>query len=795
MAPGEAAPSRRRNLLRTAGNKAVAALLDPREGQAADQTSSSQVLEVARAGAASTTGQPLAPVTRAQMEASFGHDFGEVRLHAGEQAAAGLAAALGARAYTVGKDIVLGVRAERPETDAGKRLLAHELTHVVQQRGGVTLPGGMERAADSYERHAQTVADRVLSGRSAGPILSQGRSARTGACGQAVQRQPETKVPVHRRPSHAPTSKQGQWELEFREKYPEQEGIGRVYGTFDDGIMTPMGIRVPTVRGNMLSPRPFYERKSAALLAYRGFIHYAELVEAGHDAAAVNIALALREATHRDVPNDYEMDLDKFTGWSRTASDARQTVETGLLLADAVIAWRGVIAGLRRPPAPSGPPTVAPPSRQLAPGPPTVAPPSRQLAPGPPTVAPPSRQLAPGPPTVAPPSRQLAPGPPTVAPPSRQLAPGPPTVAPPSRQLPPGPPTVAPPSRQLAPGPPTVAPPSRQLAPGPPTVAPPSRQLAPGPPTVAPPSRRLGPRAAHRRTAVAAAAPRAAHHRTRRRGCRRAAHRRTAVAAAGPRPAHRRTAVAAAAPRPADGQGSADRDGQREARDSRVLQQEPPAHFRDGGPRKIQHEWQHRNGDVRPKNGRCHLAGLRSGRHPDNQGRSSSRNRSARYKFSGKAHRSRSAGSKRSEIWCARQPVSRSRPSPPTRRGRTCGPHDGGSLVANAGSRPWSCAGIGLGRRALGGAVRAGLLPNTRAAPDLNPLPVRTSRGCVHDSPGFRSEAPVHGTEGRLELPADPAPPWPVRVRETSPVRDPRNRRRPSCGSGPGAWRPDCRLL
>jgi len=70
------------------------------------------------------------------MESRFGHDFGPVRIHTGG-AAAESAEAINARAYTVGRDVVFGSAQFKPETPAGKLLLAHELTHVVQQEKGV----------------------------------------------------------------------------------------------------------------------------------------------------------------------------------------------------------------------------------------------------------------------------------------------------------------------------------------------------------------------------------------------------------------------------------------------------------------------------------------------------------------------------------------------------------------------------------------------------------------------------------------------------------------------------------
>jgi hypothetical protein len=68
------------------------------------------------------------------MEARFGEDFGRVRVHA-DSAAAHSARALDARAYTVGQDIVFAAGQYAPETRGGQHLLAHELTHTLQQAG------------------------------------------------------------------------------------------------------------------------------------------------------------------------------------------------------------------------------------------------------------------------------------------------------------------------------------------------------------------------------------------------------------------------------------------------------------------------------------------------------------------------------------------------------------------------------------------------------------------------------------------------------------------------------------
>lgn len=90
----------------------------------------------------SSSGRPLDPKTRNTMESRIGFDFGKVRIHTDARAAAS-AKALGARAYTVGNNIVFASGRFAPQTTAGRRLLAHELTHVVQQN-----PALRSRSAD-----------------------------------------------------------------------------------------------------------------------------------------------------------------------------------------------------------------------------------------------------------------------------------------------------------------------------------------------------------------------------------------------------------------------------------------------------------------------------------------------------------------------------------------------------------------------------------------------------------------------------------------------------------------------
>ncbi|MGH7230238.1 MAG: DUF4157 domain-containing protein [Nitrospiraceae bacterium] len=95
-------------------------------------------------------GQPLSASVRAFMEPRFGHDFSQVRIHA-DSTAAELAAAVEARAFTVGSDIAFGMGEYTPETQAGRRLLAHELTHSIQQGSAQKLDHRLPEIAGEAE--------------------------------------------------------------------------------------------------------------------------------------------------------------------------------------------------------------------------------------------------------------------------------------------------------------------------------------------------------------------------------------------------------------------------------------------------------------------------------------------------------------------------------------------------------------------------------------------------------------------------------------------------------------------
>ncbi len=164
-------------------NCAKEARVQMKAGNEGSHSEPSAATRAVREGLASPT-QSLEPAVRHSMESSFGQDFGHVRLHTDARAAQS-AQQVNARAYTVGSDIVFGSGHYQPYTREGQHLLAHELTHTLQQRNGVAFDRlEISDSADASEREADAIAGAVVQGR---PIA---QSPGSGAV--QVSRQPAT---------------------------------------------------------------------------------------------------------------------------------------------------------------------------------------------------------------------------------------------------------------------------------------------------------------------------------------------------------------------------------------------------------------------------------------------------------------------------------------------------------------------------------------------------------------------------------------------------------------------------
>ncbi len=117
-----------------------------------------------------------------RIQASFGrHDVSHIVAHSDAAAAASAARSIGASAFTIGRHVAF---ADEPSVHTA----AHEAAHAIQQQHGVDMPGGVGRAGDRYEQHADAVADRVVAGESSEDLLGRGPAETHGGAGLAVQR-------------------------------------------------------------------------------------------------------------------------------------------------------------------------------------------------------------------------------------------------------------------------------------------------------------------------------------------------------------------------------------------------------------------------------------------------------------------------------------------------------------------------------------------------------------------------------------------------------------------------------
>ena len=164
------ASARLLDLQQSVGNQAVQRLITE---------SAPEAEEAVQSHAAHTGGEPLPQDVRESMEARFGEDFIDVRVHADEEAATA-ASALDARAYTIGRDVYFARGMYAPKDPEGQRLLAHELTHVVQQEsttrsGDSRVSLARSQSDDAAEVEAEALASQVVSGNSARPHVMSSR--------------------------------------------------------------------------------------------------------------------------------------------------------------------------------------------------------------------------------------------------------------------------------------------------------------------------------------------------------------------------------------------------------------------------------------------------------------------------------------------------------------------------------------------------------------------------------------------------------------------------------------------
>lgn len=216
------------HLQRAAGNASVSAFVQREED---DRHPVKDVVE-------SGSGRPLEPEVRVDMEQRLGHDFSDVRVHT-DPKAADSAKAVQARAYTSGSNVVFDDGQYRPDTPEGSKTLAHELTHVVQQRSGpvdgTPAAGGIRVSSpsDQYEQAADAAAETATRTDPApvpavqgAPIQRQETAPEDEEEVQTVQRQeaPEEEEEVQTvQRQEAPEEEEAVQSIQRQEAPPEEE--------------------------------------------------------------------------------------------------------------------------------------------------------------------------------------------------------------------------------------------------------------------------------------------------------------------------------------------------------------------------------------------------------------------------------------------------------------------------------------------------------------------------------------------------------------------------------------------
>ena len=162
--PVETSAQKVRRIQRELGNRAIQRVLAQREGGPDGGLAVDEDTQ-ARINSQRSSGQPLDVGVQQRMQAAIGYDFSGVRVHHSAEAS-GLSQTLQAKAFTTGSDIFFNEGAYQPQSSGGQELIAHELTHVVQQGSGQvpSSSGGMTVNApnDAFEQQADATAHQAM---------------------------------------------------------------------------------------------------------------------------------------------------------------------------------------------------------------------------------------------------------------------------------------------------------------------------------------------------------------------------------------------------------------------------------------------------------------------------------------------------------------------------------------------------------------------------------------------------------------------------------------------------------
>lgn len=193
-----------------AGNRAVQRLLAQRSGDGPFELDDDTA---ARINQERGGGQPVDPAARESMEAASGADLSGVNVHTSPEAD-DLNRQLGAKAFTTGQDIFFREGEYDPHSSSGQELLAHEMTHVVQQRSGVVSGGSrmtVNAPGDSFEQEAEAVAKNM---------------AAPGAAAEVQRQEEEEEVQMQEEEEELQMQEEEEEEVQMQEMEEDEELAG-----------------------------------------------------------------------------------------------------------------------------------------------------------------------------------------------------------------------------------------------------------------------------------------------------------------------------------------------------------------------------------------------------------------------------------------------------------------------------------------------------------------------------------------------------------------------------------------
>lgn len=215
-----------------------------------------------------SSGEPLEAGVREFMEARFGASFAHVRVHRDGRAARS-AEAVSARAYTVGQHLAFGASSYQPHTEEGRRLIAHELTHVIQQVGAAPLDTDSREAGDvAPPWQADGIEGTPTVEPTASPTIGAAAAAAAAAAG-AAGASPTSTPHLARAPDTIGKQKKKSWDITVESAYMETQHRVEADQSFVEGA--PSGRRLlafdvtpfylPSTKGNV---KDVYDTKAVA---------------------------------------------------------------------------------------------------------------------------------------------------------------------------------------------------------------------------------------------------------------------------------------------------------------------------------------------------------------------------------------------------------------------------------------------------------------------------------------------------------------------------------------------------